>query len=611
MPALLSNPARHLLMFIVPSIGFGALYVIQYDRPVHDAILHCGIIALLSGTLLAWLSLIPTQFSRWGRHSVTAAWALSWTALCLFYGACIASLHSWGRIPNSDLARSYIIQWRPFLETLGVEPTVAFAAVIVLTFALIGISWSIFWKGFPSRSSKLLPSLSVRAVAAVALTLISLLVLGPYLSGSHTTVSEPLQIVFGTNERDFRNREINHLDLLRLNEREQSQRSTLVPQEEAVTDRNIILIIVEGLRPDHLSVLGYQRETTPQLTRLRERAVDHLAGAGHSVCAESFCGILAVLASRYYSDLPSRPITISEVLKINGYTVRLLLSGDHSNFFALRELYGPNDQYWDGSMSNGSYINDDRALLHQVEKLPTSLPDPQMFYIHVMGPHLLATRYGTIKWAPEQRYGLSGSTAHGDGQVRSEPVVNFYDNGIAQADALIGNILEILDTKGYLDQALIIVTSDHGESLGEHGRFGHAKSVHEHALKVPMMIFSMDRPFSKPIRDRTLLSTVDISPTVLQEIGIEPPAIWQGAPLQIKRTNEIHFQQNHTCGVIWKDASHRLMKYWHTGDGNQQTLYNLTRDPHESLNLFKSDSSTYSAVEWSPTSMASRFDLEC
>jgi len=193
------------------------------------------------------------------------------------------------------------------------KPALAFVALVSSTAALMSISWSIFRKNYWPGPSRLLASPLARAACAVRLSSISLRLISPYFSAAGSTVSEPFQIVFGTNSRELRGRDIDHLELLRVNEQEEGQRKNMYRNNGPIFRPNVVLIIVAGFRPDHLSVLGYERLTTPSLPKIAAQTKDTLIVAGHSGCAEPSRGILSILASRYYSELPCRPVTIGAI----------------------------------------------------------------------------------------------------------------------------------------------------------------------------------------------------------------------------------------------------------------------------------------------------------
>ena len=97
---------------------------------------------------------------------------------------------------------------------------------------------------------------------------------------------------------------------------------------------------------------------------------------------------------------------------------------------------------------------------------------------------------------------------------------NFYDNGVVRSDAVIAELLAQLKEKGYLQDALVVITADHGESLGEHGLYHHANSVREEVLRIPLVFIAYGSPLRLPPQVRDFASQVDIAPTILKELGL-------------------------------------------------------------------------------------------
>src|SRR5262249_20433382 len=142
-------------------------------------------------------------------------------------------------------------------------------------------------------------------------------------------------------------------------------------------------------------------------------------------------------------------------------------------------------------------------------------------------------------------------------------------NGVLQADMIVGELLTTLQRKGYLKDALVVITADHGESLGEHGLFTHANSVREEVLHVPLLFVSYgDQPqvadggFATP-------SQIDIAPTILDAMSLRMPASWMGHRLDGPQDTRFStFEEHAFAGLIdRRDPSH-ILKYWtdrHTG----------------------------------------------
>ena len=105
-------------------------------------------------------------------------------------------------------------------------------------------------------------------------------------------------------------------------------------------------------------------------------------------------------------------------------------------------------------------------------------------------------------------------------------VVALYDGEIRYTDEQLGRALDALAAAGRLDDTLIVFTSDHGEEFGEHGRFGHNRTLFEESIAVPLIVRWPGRVPAGAVVD-DLVSLVDVAPTVLDLVGLAPePEHW-------------------------------------------------------------------------------------
>jgi arylsulfatase A-like enzyme len=342
---------------------------------------------------------------------------------------------------------------------------------------------------------------------------------------------------------------------------------------------------VDALRPDHMGVFGYERDTTPNLTRIATSATLRKAGVVHSSCADSSCGLMSLVSSRFVHQIPARPFTLQEVLKRNGYRVHLVLGGDHTNFYGLREAYGAVDSYFDGASTRRYYVNDDNLVLDRVASFPPWDGVPTMMQFHLMSAHVLGTRHrSSNKYLPASNYAVHADKRIATQSETSTEAVNYYDNGVAQADTVIDRILSLLADKGYLTNTLVVITADHGEALGEHGFYAHANSVFEQALRIPVVFLSFGyRPMS-PIDVRHSASQVDIAPSILEDFGIPRPATWLGVPLQSPQGPEFtYFQEKLEARVFdYRDPKH-IWKYFTNTRTGREVAFDISADPQESV----------------------------
>lgn len=157
-----------------------------------------------------------------------------------------------------------------------------------------------------------------------------------------------------------------------------------------------------------------------------------------------------------------------------------------------------------------------------------------------------------------------------------------YYAKISTVDEQIGRVLEALRVQGYLDNALVILCSDHGDMLGDH-RLPYKWLMYDSAVQVPLIVWDTRMKGQRPQSDE-LASLIDIGPTVLRAAGINPPTYYQGRsllgtldPAQSDAGPEYVFCCDNYQTMV-RSRTHKLVHYLHQEQGE---LYDLVADPHE------------------------------
>lgn len=573
--------------FFLPC-AFLLVYVFAYRAPTSAILPHIwlmlGPLAGLIGFKLA-LSALPF-------HDRIRAVLNGLVVLCValtmvtFYVLVFVGLTYWGRVTTVDLARTYLLQVSDLLRTLGYEPLVtAIALLLVLVvgwFVAYAYQARLDW----SRQLSNLVSRAVRVIAAIGLFGVATIAYVAFPDRDWGSRAEPVSLSIYPDRGTvvMQNHSIDIFRAARIDQEDDAARAAYQPN--AIAKRsNVVLIVVDALRADHLSLFGYARKTTPNLQRRADAGEMKLGTSAVSVCNESSCGLRALASSRYLDRQAARPITLHEVLKRHGYRIDLLLSGDHTNFYGLRDIYGPVDSYFDAVHQTARYINDDRLVIDQMQKLAPWDGKPTLLQFHLMSAHALGQRFEeTPSYGPGENYtAFRAGSSDPDLPQRS---TNFYDRGVLQADWMIEQILRRLDEQGYLRDAVVVITGDHGESLGERGRYSHTHSVWEEALRVPFLMFSYGGIDVAPIPAARVMSQVDIASTILHELQIPLPISWQGVPAQLpSRPNFIYFQQAELFGLLDDRWPGKLYKHWRSARSSETFTFDLLDDPFERINI--------------------------
>lgn len=313
------------------------------------------------------------------------------------------------------------------------------------------------------------------------------------------------------------------------------------------TRTNIILLSVDALRADHLSCHGYHRETTPVLDEMAESSLWY--PNAYSASSHTREAIPSLLTGRYPDEAVNSSYhldteTIATVLRREGFTTGAF----HSNPFVSR-AYGFDRDFdvFDDDLHLGShklivlaqrmfdkFRNRHYARATEINKRSlawlNSLEDGQPFflwnhYMDVHGPYeppdAYRTRYHNepVNDRTAQRlYKRAIKQPESITDTECRTLIDLYDAEIRYTDDRIGEFIDALETRGLLEQSLVVITADHGDAFGEHGYYEHPRYLHEELTRVPIVVSSPD---VKPELVETPVGTLDILPTILDSIDID------------------------------------------------------------------------------------------
>jgi arylsulfatase A-like enzyme len=170
-----------------------------------------------------------------------------------------------------------------------------------------------------------------------------------------------------------------------------------------------------------------------------------------------------------------------------------------------------------------------------------------------------------------------------------QDLLDLYDGEIRYTDHHIGRLLSELDRRGIREETAVIVTADHGEAFGEHGRYGHHPYLYDELLHVPLIV---DVPEMSAETIDDVVSLIDLPPTVCELLDVSVPEPTQGRSLMPLLSGETMAT---TGGVISTAMSGKMLAYrtdtwklfWRVEEGKAE-LYDLDADPTESANVIDS-----------------------
>jgi arylsulfatase len=409
---------------------------------------------------------------------------------------------------------------------------------------------------------------------------------------------------------------------------------------------NIILIVLDCLRPDHLSCYGYHKLTSPNIDSFAEECV--LFKSAFSASPSTVGSIPSILSGLYPSfhgtgvdgntlTLSSEIPTLADVLKQEGYTT----VGFNTNPYMVGKHgydkgYGSYYDLFPSQRRNG-LLNKAKLFLGGLNRkkfTQTSEPcicskgvnervskylkhieqKPFFIWLHYMDTHApylprepYFSNYSdaeskkqavTFKNQLNHIYGRLYKDQNSITQEERQFIVNCYDSEIRYFDENLKKLLRLLRKLYLLDNTVIILTSDHGEEFWEHGKWGHYMRFYDTNIRVPLLIrfphlAKARKTVSTPVRN------IDIFPTILDMLNINHAFHLSGLSLLSYIKHEKSFPEATVFSegggvytVSTEDYIDRVYsirtpqwKYIKNKTNDQIELYNLKIDPMEFKNL--------------------------
>ncbi len=327
-------------------------------------------------------------------------------------------------------------------------------------------------------------------------------------------------------------------------------RPGVAPAAGAAVPLNLIVIVVDTLRADHLGYHGYERDTSPNLDALAAESsvfLRHRSQASRT--GPSVATLVTGLHPRSHGvvnpltkidakgTLDESQLTLAEILRQHGYHA----AGFGANLNILPR-FGFAQGYHTYSIigwKEAAAVN--RLAFRWLDGYRARFGEKPLFlYLHYLDPHspyLAPPEYRERFADPGYSGAFTGEHLVIDEAITGERTVGpadrealrgLYDAEIRYVDDQVAELLAHLDGLGLLERSLVVFLSDHGEELGEHGSWLHGYTLYEEQLRVPLLIRHPDLP---PRRIDASSRQMDILPTILELLDVETPAHVQGASL--------------------------------------------------------------------------------
>ncbi|WP_248926136.1 sulfatase [Paenibacillus hamazuiensis] len=388
----------------------------------------------------------------------------------------------------------------------------------------------------------------------------------------------------------------------------------------ATNKPNLIVFGIDSLRRDRMSAYGYGRLTTPHLDKLAREGVLFEQHFSPSIpTTPAYASMLTgqdifgtdVVALRHKGPIGNHVRTLAEVLRENGYNTTCV--GFTGN---------PSSRGFDKYLDYEAWMPDEEGRCPKAENLnDVTIPElnrlagedkPFFLFLRHMDPHspYLPPKpferlfYGKDERDPSNRsmdpvYGFKPFADFlkswiPEGVTDQEYVCAQYDGAVAYMDACIQNLMEHVSSLGLDEDTLVVITSDHGETLYEHDCYFDHHGLYDCTLVVPLIIkFPGKVPAGKRVADITLIS--DIMPTILDLMGLEGAKALDGRSLvpllegsSVKPVSEFYITE---CTWMrkhgWRTPHWKLIRALEPDFHFKPEieLYNLIEDPLELNNV--------------------------
>jgi choline-sulfatase len=345
----------------------------------------------------------------------------------------------------------------------------------------------------------------------------------------------------------------------------------------------IVLISIDTLRADHLPAYGFAAGATPHIDGFRRDAI--LYEEAFSPCPMTLPSHVTMLTGLLppehgvrnnvgFSFDAAHHAHLGGLLKTKGYAAGAAVSS-----YVLRHESGMGglfDDYEDSlDPRHGADFADQQRSGEVTLRFAKAWIDahaggPFLYFFHIYEPH--------VPWEPPEPF--RSRFAHP------------YDGEIAAADAIVGELLEHLRGSGLYERAVIVVTSDHGEGLSDHGEEQHSILLYREAIRIPLLLkLPGSRRGGATVTEPAHL--IDLLPTLAELAGLRPPASLRGSSLlRLEGTGrrslyaETLYPRLH---LGWSDLGSVVDGRWHYIHGPRPELFDMAADPAERTDLIARD----------------------
>jgi len=395
---------------------------------------------------------------------------------------------------------------------------------------------------------------------------------------------------------------------------------------------NVILVMVDTLRADHLSCYGGAQTPTPNLCRIAADGGTLFSGFSHASWTKpSTATLLTSLVPSSHqamakaAALPEQVDTVAEAFRAHGYTTGAFVSNTNlTEAFGFAqgfdEYYYLGPDYLFGAVESSSklvlyqilrrvyfalvpglrfgdfYQDSEVVNRHAFEFLGRHASSRFFLFLHYMDPH--------DPYFEHPYSGVGIARAAGDPPDElAQRMHELYVGEIAYLDANFGKLIAKLEELGLYDDSVIALVADHGEEFQEHGGYWHGLTLYDEQIHVPLMVkWRAGAPAAPPDARGEPARLVDVAPTLLARAGAAIPPAMQGidlarVPAARAPGDRVVFSEENHEGNVLRAVRTKRWKWIEANAGNprglpERELFEVEVDPGETENVAEREAGT-------------------
>ncbi len=366
---------------------------------------------------------------------------------------------------------------------------------------------------------------------------------------------------------------------------------------------NVIFIIVDTLRADHVGCYGYSRTTTPNIDMLAEdsivfkNAIATAPWTSASICSLITAQYPAKLRmADWAATIDDQSLLLSEILREHNYRTHGIIS---HIFIAGRFGFGQGfDGYDEANAQGEGHVSSPSVTRKATDYVRKNKDRPFFLFLHYFDPHYSYVQHEKYNYSPTykgpQYSGMDWNNLMFRAPYMSgadvEYIKSLYDSEIAFTDEHIGRLIEELKALGLYEDALIVVTGDHGEEFVERGDhyIGHMRKVFQEMIHVPLVVKLPGKTQRRTVG--SFVSLIDLMPSMLNALDLKIPAQYDHAGSIIdfddpdSGPDRIIFSETR-WELNFQAVIHQGWKLIQYPEMGIRMLFNLNEDPGEKQNL--------------------------